>query len=290
MKPMLAARTDGSGLTYPLMASPKLDGVRAIIMGGRVYSRSLKPIPNRHVQATLGMPALNGWDGEIVVGDCAAPDVYRKTTSGVMSEAGYPKFCFYAFDRYDLKLPYYRRYEKLKQNERCVEWLKVLNHFIMETEEDLRMYEQDRLADGFEGVMVRDPEGPYKWGRSTAREGWLMKLKRFEDSEAVIIEVIELMHNNNEAKKNKLGKIERSGHKAGKAPGNVMGSIRVRDIRTKVEFEIGTGFDWGLRARIWREYKSYLGRVVKYKFFPGGVKDKPRFPVFLGMRSPIDMG
>lgn len=289
MKPMLAAKTDGKKLDYPLYASPKLDGVRALVIGGRVYSRSLKRIPNRYVQATLGRPVFNGWDGELVVGTPFAHDVYRKTTSGVMSEDGEPDFKFFAFDRYDLKLPYYRRYQNLKQNQRDVPWCCVLNHFLLDDEKHLLQYEQDRLFDGFEGIMLRHPEGPYKFGRATAKEGWLMKLKRFEDSEAKILEIVELMHNNNPAKTNKLGNVERSGHKANKQAGNIMGALKVRDLKTGVEFEIGTGFDWELRARVWRDYKAYIGKIVKYKFFAGGVKDKPRFPVFLGWRSPIDM-
>lgn len=289
MKPMLAAKTNGKGLLYPVLASPKLDGVRALVINGRVYSRSLKLIPNRYVQATLGRPALNGWDGELCVGPPTALDVYRRTASEVMTERGAPDFCFWAFDRFDLKLPYYRRYEKLKQNQRILPWLRVLNHFVIPSEQHLTVYEQDRLAEGYEGVMVRDPEGPYKFGRSTENEGWLLKLKRFEDSEAEIIEIIELMHNNNAATTNALGKTQRSGHKAGKQPGNVMGSIRVKDIHSKVEFEIGTGFDWLLRVKMWRSYKMFPGRIIKYKYFPGGVKHKPRFPVFLGFRHPIDV-
>lgn len=289
MKPMLAAKTEGKNLTYPLMVSPKLDGVRAIVLNGSVYSRALKRIPNRHVQATLGRPALNGWDGELCVGPPTAHNVYRRTVSAVMSEDGEPDFCFWAFDRYDLRLPYYRRYEKIKRSQPNVRWLQVLNHFIMDSEEALVMYEQDRLADGFEGVMIRHPEGPYKFGRSTEREAWLMKLKRFEDGEAEIIEIVELMHNDNEAKFNRLGKMERSSHKVNKRGGDTMGSIRVRDVRTKVEFDIGTGFDASLRKTIWAKWKTYIGRTVKYKYFPGGVKDKPRFPVFLGFRAAIDM-
>jgi hypothetical protein len=32
-----------------------------------------------------------------------------------------------------------------------------------------------------------------------------------------------------------------------------------------------------------------MGKVVKYKSQPTGVKDKPRFPVFLGFRDVVDM-
>lgn len=288
MKPMLAAKAGKLPLRFPLMASPKLDGVRCLVMAGKPYSRTIKLIPNRTVQATLGKPALNGLDGELCVGAPTAPDVYRQTTSGVMSEDGAPPFCLYAFDRYDLKLPFYRRYEKIKAEAREVPWLKVLDHVILEDEQQLTAYEQDCLAAGYEGVMLRHPEGPYKFGRSTEKEGWLLKLKRFDDSEAKVLEIVELMHNENEAVRNKLGKLERSSHKANKRGGDTMGSLRVRDLRSGVEFDIGTGFDAEMRRKVWDNHRLFVGKVVKYKFFAGGSKDKPRFPVFLGMRDPID--
>ena len=44
MKVMLAATVDSvEQLRYPLLGSPKLDGVRAIVIDGVVYSRNMKP-------------------------------------------------------------------------------------------------------------------------------------------------------------------------------------------------------------------------------------------------------
>jgi DNA ligase-1 len=50
-------------------------------------------------------------------------------------------------------------------------------------------------------------------------------------------------------------------------------------VNTGVEFNIGTGFTAEDRAK-----KDWVGLIVKYKFFPIGVKDKPRHPVYLGLR------
>ena len=50
-KPMLAATLEPPfAVKYPVLVSRKLDGIRATIQGCVVLSRSLKPIPNRHVQ------------------------------------------------------------------------------------------------------------------------------------------------------------------------------------------------------------------------------------------------
>ena len=41
-KPMLACKADLSKLVYPVLVSPKLDGVRATVQGGVVLSRTLQ--------------------------------------------------------------------------------------------------------------------------------------------------------------------------------------------------------------------------------------------------------
>ena len=69
-----------------------------------------------------------------------------------------------------------------------------------------------------------------------------------------------------------------------------LGALIVRDKKTKVEFSIGTGFDDAERLRIWQmDDLSISGVVIKYKSQPTGVKDKPRFPVYLGFRNVRDM-
>jgi DNA ligase-1 len=121
------------------------------------------------------------------------------------------------------------------------------------------------------------------------KEGWLLKLKRFADSEAVVLAVNQLMHNTNEATTDKLGHTERSSHKAGKVPALAVGSLLVRDIKTGVDFELGTGFTEDQRYALWKKRGELVSRVVKYKYQPVGVKDKPRFPVFLGFRDKRDL-
>jgi DNA ligase-1 len=140
------------------------------------------------------------------------------------------------------------------------------------------------VADGYEGVILRAPHAPYKFGRSTVREGYLLKVKRFQDSEAQIIGYEEEMHNGNEATINALGYTERSSHAENRTGKGTLGALVVRDLVTKVEFKIGTGFTPAERLKIWALRHEHLDDVVKYRFFPVGVKDKPRHPSFLGFR------
>lgn len=290
MKPMLAAKTDGKGLSYPLLASPKLDGVRALIINGIVMSRSFKPIPNAYVQKLFGRPEYNGLDGELIVGTPTDKDVYRNTTSGVMSQAGEPDVSYHVFDKFDHGGGFHDRLrasqEIIRRLDPVIPVVPVEHRFIA-CEQTLLALEEQYLADGYEGVMLRQQNGPYKHGRSTEREGWLLKLKRFDDSEAVILSAYELMHNANEATQNELGYTERSSHKAGMVGKGILGGLSVRDVYSGVEFDIGTGFDQATREALWKQRDQLPEQIIKYKFFASGVKDKPRFPVFLGFRSDL---
>ena len=289
-KPMLAVDCGGvDKVSFPLFASPKLDGVRAIISVGGVLSRSLKLIPNRQVQALLeGLPI--GFDGELLAGDPCAPDVYRKTVSMVMSEdADITGLRYHVFDLQRDGVPFNTRLETIKGHLNGVtnEAVTLVPQVWIEDVDALTNIEGRWVGQGYEGAILRKPDAPYKHGRSTAREGYLLKLKRFLDSEAEVTGVTELMHNGNEAKVNALGHTERSSHKANKVPMGVMGTLVVRDVKTGVEFEIGTGFTAEDRAEMWRN--KPIGRLAKYKYFPVGVKDKPRHPVFLGWRDKRDV-
>lgn len=291
MKPMLAAQADLIKLQYPVLASPKLDGVRCLIVKGVAVSRSFKPIPNEWVQKCFARPEFNGLDGELIVGDSTAKDVFQQTTSGVMSVEGRPQVRLLVFDDMSHSGPFHMRLKSAAKviNRHGHGPIELVEHTLLTAEPKLLAYETDVLAEGFEGVMLRDPDGVYKQGRSTVNEGGLLKLKRFVDAEAVIIGFSPLLHNSNEAKQNELGQKERSSHQAGKIPLALLGSLEVRDVQTGVEFELGTGFDAAQREGLWLRRNTLKGRLVKYKSQPVGVKDKPRFPVFLGFRDSRDL-
>lgn len=292
-KPLLAATVDDIAETLerhgPLLASPKLDGVRCLIRDRQAVSRNLKPIPNSFVQERLGL-LEHGFDGELIVGDPRHPQVFQNSQSGVMSRDGRPSFTFWVFDRWDLEDVPFK--ERLDAARRCIAGQKTnvlhVPHKLIKTVEDLIEYEGQQLAYGFEGVMLRRPDGVYKQGRSTLREGILLKLKRFADSEAIVIGYTELETNQNAATTDKLGHTVRSSHKANKIGAGKLGSLMVRDVTSGVEFEIGTGFDEAARVGLWAYRDGLEGRRLTYKYQPTGVKDKPRFPVFKGWRHSAD--
>lgn len=284
-KPMLAGKvTDIEALEYPLLASPKLDGIRCVIIGGVPLSRNMKPIPNRAIREILtGLPAM---DGELIVGAPGGKDVFQRTSSGVMSAEGVPEFKFWVFDVILQQLmPYNQRYELAKAwAASCGSTVNHVTHKLIKNPEALQEYEAQMLLAGFEGVMVRSLDGPYKNGRATEREGSLLKIKRFEDSEAEVLGTVEKMHNANELQKDELGRAKRSSHKAGKVGTGLIGALQVRDVYSGVEFQIGAGLSDDQRREPFLK-----GTIVKYRFQPTGVKDKPRFPIFMGRRHEADL-
>jgi DNA ligase-1 len=290
-KPMLAvAAEDLEKIVFPVLCSPKLDGIRALKVDGKLLSRSFKPIPNDFIRTMAEHVLPNGVDGELLVGN-----TFHESSSGVMSQEGQPNFQYAMFDYVAgvLNKPFIDRLADLKtmlqSSSLMGKHFTIVSHTIVSCVSDLMALEQQMVNQGYEGLMIRSLRGPYKCGRSTAKEGYLLKLKRFEDSEAVILDYEEQMHNTNEAKKDALGRTERSTAKDGMVPKGVLGTIIVRDIHSGVEFKIGTGFDDTQRSKFWKERSSLPGRLVKYKYQPSGVKEAPRFPTFLSLRHPDDL-
>lgn len=291
--PMLAAAADLTRVQYPVLGFPKIDGIRAVIHDKRPLSRKLLTLPNKYIQGFFSQPHFQGLDGELVVGAPNDPLCIKHTTSGVMSRDGEPDFTFYAFDKWDaLGRAYQDRFIEMRlQAERAnAPRVVPLEYEVLYREDDLLAYESRQLGLGYEGIILRSHNGAYKHGRSTVREGGLLKLKRFLDSEAEVLEVIEEQFNGNEAQRDNLGRTKRSSTKAGKTGKGRAGALRVRDLTTGVEFEVGTGLTDQDKAEWW-DWKGSMSpqRLVKYRYFPVGMQERPRHPVYVSWRHPSDL-
>jgi len=290
-RPMLAVAAENlEKIVFPVLCSPKLDGIRALKVGGKLVSRTFKPIPNEFIRTMIEHTLPDGVDGELLVGS-----TFHESSSGVMSQEGQPDFKYAMFDYIsgELSKPFSKRFSDLKLMLEASALLgkhfSIVDHALVSSVSELIKLEQQMVDKGYEGLMIRSLSGPYKCGRSTAKEGYLLKLKRFEDSEAVILDYEEQLHNTNEAKKDAFGKIERSTAKDGMVPKGVLGTLIVKDVNSGIEFKIGTGFDDEQRVKLWKERSSLPGRLVKYKYQPSGIKEAPRFPTFLGLRHNDDL-
>lgn len=305
-RPMLAAptkKTDWPNFQFPTLASAKIDGIRALCRLNpetgkpELVSRTLKLIPNRATQERFARLEYVGLDGELVVGLPTDKNLMQQTTSGVMSEDGDPDAKWYIFDKWDMEGPYYRRASVAKElidtafppgfeKTQPVIWV---SHYPLVNLTHLEETEAKFVAAGFEGMMLRHPDGLYKQGRSTLKQQWLLKIKRFEDSEAVVIHCIEQLTNNNEATTDERGYTKRSTHAAGKEAAGVLGSLTVRDLKSGIIFDVGTGFTAEQRRNLWEGRQYLTGKIITYKHFAVGVVDKPRFPTFKSFRDRSDI-
>lgn len=296
-RPNLAATlTKPELIKFPVWASPKIDGIRCTVFGGVAYSRSLKPIPNLYVQewAAGNYKMLEGLDGELVVGSATYANCMQNSMA-VMRRAGEPDFTFFVFDYVDrfnqgFDVRYLNLQDDFGPDYPIPGRVSLLLQSLSANIESLDKLEAEYLEHGYEGMMIRSPDAPYKFGRSTEREGGLVKVKRFTDAEAEVIGFEEEMHNGNESRRDNLGRAERSSVSSGLIGKQTLGALRCRTPEG-IEFNIGTGFTAEQRAEYWQTVKAseLLGAVVKYKYFCHGIKESPRHPVFLGFRHKDDM-
>lgn len=286
-RPMLAsAIEDIKKLKYPLIASPKLDGIRAILQNNLLVSRTFKPIPNRHIRNVLESLDLDyALDGELVSGSS-----FNESSSAIMSRDGQPDFSYYVFDSVvDTSEAFLSRIKRLEEATKKHPSIKLVEQEIIMSYKDLLEYEKKCLDRSFEGVMVRDPNGFYKFGRSSLREGLLLKLKRFEDSEAVVLGYEEMMHNTNPEELDAFGNIKRSTAMSGLVGSGMLGAFLVRDLVSNVDFAISTGLTEKQRIDLWNVKDSLVGKIIKYRHQPSGALEKPRFPIFEGFRHRDDL-
>lgn len=316
-QPLLASPVEGA-VKFPVYGSPKLNGIRCIIRDGVALSRKLKPIPNAYVQQRLkGLP--DGLDGELIVGATTATDVWNRSQSGVMSETGVPDFRFWLFDIVSdcIFSARFNDLARIVETYQDVHPIGLVSQRLLETQEELIDLEKLYVDDlGYEGVMLRSRDGKYKYGKSTNKEGYLLKWKRFFDTEAEVTGYVERMKNNNTQERDERGYAKRSKAKAGLVGCDTLGALKCRtgvwpdgscglpkegvpvgerewvDFGEMewVDFEIGSGFTDADRAALWaRRYTTLVGSIHKFKYQVLTPKKIPLLPVWLGERDGRDM-
>ena len=311
MKPQLAEDAILDQVKFPCIVQPKIDGVRALNLNGTLTGRSLKPFEGFGITEYFSRPEFIGLDGEMTLGskpNCA--NRLCSLTTGAMGRfkdvTEMPDLHWWVFDHLaDPSLPYLERYWRLKE---AVENLNLPRVHLVPMYQayirpDLNALIADFFSLGYEGAIIRNPEAPYKSGRATQKGQELWRVKPWADAEILVTGVSEGEINTNEAKKNALGRTERSSAKAGMVANGQIGSIQgvmLADFRDpftgKLLFEkglpvtVGSGEMTVNEAEYYfKNQKEIIGHVVKFKHMTHGVKDLPRFPTYVSHRLPQDM-
>lgn len=296
-----------SRVNWPMWGSPKLDGIRCNNRRGELRSKSMKLLPNKLLQDLF--KGWHGHDGEFIVGDPTAHDVYNKTQSVVMSGKSDKKppkpvddVKFWVFDcnKEEVKdLPYEQRLEHVRQEILLLDVqdkMRIVPHTLIHSLEEFLAFEEEMLELGYEGVMLNSPTSPYKWGRG----GWgdprkpsvydqcMFKLKRFEDVELKVVGVVEAMRNTNEAFTDEMGRSKRSTSKVGLVPAGTAGTLLVEFNGEPTEVGLGC-MKHDERLAIFQDPTLAVGRFSKVRHFPKGAINALRFPRHQGWRDPLDM-
>ena len=277
MRPMLAETVTEQNIhmvKLPVYESPKLDGYRAFKFGDQLMSRSFLPIENKAIQAMF-RHIPHGWDGELIVGVMNDHGACFNRTSKVVRTRNAPAdgVRFVVFDNFaDPTKRFVDRLTSIPEAFR-------VPHTRCDTLDDVWRYEQSRVTSGYEGLILRNPNAEYKFGRSTMTDQGMLKMKRFQDYEGTVVGVEEMYHNKNEAKLDPQGYVDRGTKKEGMVPAGVMGTMLV-DFDGQV-LRVSQGFDHKMRTEYW--HKPPIGELCTFKCPPGG---KPRSEGGTGLRPP----
>ena len=272
-------------MRYPIVGSAKIDGYRCVVDEDGPLTSSHKRFPNHFINDELSDPLYQGLDGELLVGAPNDPNAYNNS-SQIMSINGKPDFRLYAFDDFRYGNYYYKdRWleRKLQDQGRLV----ILEQRILESYEDVIVYEQEMLDQGFEGSMIRTLNSFYKEGRCSFRDMAIYKRKPFVETEAIIVGFVEGLQNLNEPKMNEQGHMRRSSHLENKIGKGTLGSFELRSDLWPVTFHagLGEGFTQEDKQDIWDHRDQYLGRIVTVKYQKYGSRNRPRLPNVVKIRA-----
>lgn len=311
MKPQLAEDAQLDLVRFPVIVQPKIDGVRALNLNGTLTGRSLDPFKGFGITDYFSRDEFVGLDGEMILGENpACPDRLCSATTGAMGRfkgvTEMPNLTWWVFD--DLTQPgweYWRRYGALKRRLAGLKHprLRLVPMYEVHGPNELKSFISQFAEEGYEGTIIRSPDAPAKPGRATLKGQELWRVKPWADFEILVTGITEGRMNLNEAKKNTLGRTERSSAKDGQVPNGQVGSIQgtlladFRDpITGKTLFKKGLAVTAGSgemsveeAIHFFKNPQLIVGHIAKVKHMTHGVKDLPRFPTFVSLRLAEDM-
>lgn len=295
IKPHLACDADLSKLKFPILGLPKIDGVRGLHITGSMTGRSLKAHGNLHATEKYSNPLCEGLDGEFTFGDIRSESLCRDTTSVMSRIQGTPDVQWNVFDCVlpeVLDKPYIERYGVAKciVEDIPVSGIQMVPYTVLNSIEEVEAMYEKCLNEGYEGLILRDPQGTHKSGRATTKVGAYLRMKPQSDKEALVLRLVEALENQNEAVVNALGRTERSSHKENKVGKGMVGMLVCKDLETGIEIDVGAGkLTHEERTHYWNNPDEMVGHYIKYRSMDAGVKDKPRFARYICKRSESDM-
>ena len=234
------------------LVSEKLDGVRAIWDGSTLRFRSGKEInaPRWFVDGLPKRPL----DGELWIARGKFERISGIVRKDVPDDNEWRQVRYMIFELPGAPGTFRERAEAMRKivRQTNIPWLREIEQFSVVDRNSLQKRMNEVVKAGGEGLMLHRADALYETGRSDT----LLKMKPWEDAEAVVV-----------------GHVPGKGKNAG-----MLGALRVRTADGR-EFSLGTGFTDKQRSN-----PPPIGTTVTYRYRDLTNTGMPRFASFLRVR------
>lgn len=254
---------DITRLTYPLIASPKLNGIRAIWFPpghklaptGGFYSRGgVMYECLAHIRPQLSNSTGFPIDGELYCHGMSLQDIAAAVTPNKqVADADTMRVGFYAFDALIRFMPARQRKLWLSDNMFLTIKSGPLDYLLVNSPAELTSYYEHITGAGYEGLMLQSPHAHYTSGRSRN----ILKMKAW-----------------------KFARVRFDSHKPGEgkyAGEGVLGAMYCSF--NGLTIKVGTGFDDAFRFGEWR---GYIGRTAIIQYLELTADGLPFNPSLVG--------
>ena len=304
LAPNESIHLDSEFIHYPMYASPKYDGHRLIILSGNMFSRNGKPQPNINLPNYLknildwGRKQQMVIDGELYAHNLSFNELQsmlRRKDALLVPQLRYHVFDMLTQVEWDngTEMPFDKRYNRyaIQLIKNCLAPTLPVKQILVENSEKAASFFEQSLQDGYEGMMLRSPNGIYKHGRCTLQEGNLLKFKEWVTVDAVIIGFTQRRKMLDKVRlgvrtRNVFGSLERSHHQEDFEETEEIGCVEVElPDGTHSGVNFAKEFDDEIN---WKNHKKYIGKHVEIRYMKVGMKDRPRFGLITRTRPELD--
>ncbi|MNX63310.1 DNA ligase [compost metagenome] len=193
--PMLANDylKQGHRIKYPCYASAKLDGVRCLAIctedGIILKSRGGKLYDVKHIlsQLTDIMKVGDVWDGELYIHGKYLEEIVSavKKPNAMTNEISFRIFDVVSEEVFEDRITNLKYIEDILYDSKIYS-VDVLPYEYIKSETEMKDWHKMYVAQGYEGIMLRNEQGLYESGKRSAD---LQKYKEFLDEEFEIVAV-----------------------------------------------------------------------------------------------------
>ncbi len=269
--PMLAYQYNlkKSEIKFPCYVQPKLDGVRCVVVGNKLYSRNGNRFPELpHIEEELKLKNLDNLilDGELYTDDINFEKIVGLVKKGKKSEEDIIntlKIYLNIFDYIDKNnLQFEQRLKNLNnffEKNKNMKYIKQVKTEECQQEKNIEEFLEKYTKEKYEGLIIRNKSGLYE---ENTRSIHLQKLKKFIDEE---FEIIDYTTPN-----------------IGKEVGCVIWICKTKEGK---KFNVRPSGNYKERKNLYRNAKKYIGKMltVRYQELTNG--KVPRFPVGVAIRD-----